>query len=384
MLTFDFKTFMKDEVDIEKNEDDLLKKEIIFEQLDHSFMSGWRQVLQDEELISRMIEKVDWIRKHSSVFVVVGVGGSYMGCRALDEMFSSTFSNEDFPIIYAGYQISDTYLEELTAYLQDKDFCLNVISKSGTTMETDIAYRRLLDFMRKKYTEDEIKQRVIITTDANKGVLREDVEKYGYDSFVIPDNVGGRYSVLTPVGLLPLALRIDIRKLLNGAMHADIYRDDAYQYACLRKRLYDQGRVVENFVVYDEKMLMFCEWLKQLFAESEGKENKGILPISTFNTRDLHSLGQFFQEGTPIVFETVLRKSQEEKLREIAIESVCHAHKSHTPSSIITFSDMDEYSIGEFIYFFFLSASFSAFLFGVNPFDQPGVEDYKQKMRERL
>ncbi len=387
MLSFDFQTFMKDEVSITNNQDYLLKKESIFRKLKESPMTGWREVLQDETLIEKIIAKASWVRRNSSCLVVIGIGGSYMGCYALDKLFSSQFFPNSFPLIYAGYQISDAYLEELISYLKEKDFCLNVISKSGTTLETTIAYQKLLDFMKKKYSEEELRQRIIITTDKNKGVLREDVINNRYFSFEIPDNIGGRYSVLSVVGLFPLATQIDIRKLLSGAMNASAYMEDAYFYAYLRKELYNHGRVVENFVVYDEKMLMFCEWLKQLFAESEGKENRGILPISTFNTRDLHSLGQFFQEGNPIIFETVLRMQHfgnKERVQDIAIESVCEAHMSHTPSNVITCSDLSEYTVGELIYFFFLSAAFSALLFEVDPFNQPGVEAYKEKMRERL
>lgn len=380
MLTFDFKNYM--DVDTTFYEK---KKEEIFQRLAQSSMTGWQNILEDSSMIDAISSRAKQVRENSSVLVVVGVGGSYMGCYALDKMFSSYFPSTDFSLVYVGYQLSDLYLKELMMYLKDKDFSVNVISKSGTTLETSIAFQKLKEFMKTRYNEEEMRKRIIVTTDEKKGALRQEVEMYGYDSFVIPSNVGGRYSVLTPVGLFPLATILDIRKLLDGAREGFRYLDDAYHYASLRKSMYDMGKYVENFVVYEEKYLPFCEWLKQLFAESEGKDNKGVLPISSFYTRDLHSLGQFFQEGTPIVFETVLKftNQQEERLQNIALESVCVAHQEHTPSSIIT-ATLDEYTMGEFIYFFYLSASFSALLFDVNPFDQPGVEKYKQEMRGRL
>lgn len=378
MLKFNFETYMNiDDMEIKKF---LVKKDKIKESLFNASMNGWLKIDDD---IEEIIKTADKIKENSDLLIVIGIGGSYMGCCAIDQLFKKYFKDDKFEIIYAGYNLSKKYMDELLDYIKDKDITINFISKSGTTMEPNLAYDAIYKLMKKKYSKEELVERIIITTDEKEGLLREQVDKNGYKSFVIPSNVGGRYSVLTNVGLLPLALVVDIKRLLSGAKNSIKYFDDAYYYACLRNTLFKNKRYVENFVVYEPSMYYFTEWLKQLFGETEGKNGVGILPISTVNARDLHSLGQFLQEGNPIIFETVF-KIENDHLNNLVLESVAKAHFPHTPTNIITLDKLDEYNIGELIYFFYLSASLSGYLMGIDPFDQPGVEAYKEEVKKAL
>ncbi len=373
MLTFDFETYTNKKIPKEGWQE-ILKK------VEQNSMSGFLNPFVPSSLLDQIKSKKEEIKKHSQVLVVVGAGGSFAGCRALDSIFSSYWNPSSFSLLYAGYQLSEEYLERLKNYLKEKEFSINVISKSGTTLETNITYQSLLAFMKTKYTEEELKQRIFITSDENSK-LKMEADQNGYTFFPIPKNIGGRYSLLTAVGLFPLSLILDIEELLKGAQEGKQYIEEAYQYACLRKAMYDEKRGVENFVFYEEKFLPFGEWLKQLFSESEGKKQRGILPISSLYTRDLHSLGQFLQEGNPIVFETVIDFDGMDSLQQTAVSSVCKAHQKNTPSLRIHGTDCSVYTMGQLIYFFFLSASFSAVLMDVDPFDQPGVEAYKEEMR---
>ena len=310
-------------------------------------------------------------------------------------MFSKYFNNNNFEIIYAGTSLSSQYMSDLLEYLEKKNFCLCVVSKSGTTLETTIAYKLLKDLLNRKYPS-EIKNHIITITDKEKGSLRDETIREGYKSFIIPNDIGGRYSFITPAHLLPLAINYDLDSIINGYYQGSELIDDAYNYAVIRKLLFDKGKVVENYCVYDENMSYFTEWLKQLFGESEGKNGKGVLPISTVHTRDLHSLGQFIQEGNKIIFETFFKVQNSpskilydnrslHEINNIVLDSVINAHyKGGVPCNLITIDELSCENICKLIYFEELSAAFSSILFGVNPFDQPGVEVYKNEVRERM
>ena len=394
MLKFDFTTYANSYIREDEIQAFLGNQETTKNKLYQDSMAGWLNPDLDPSLLNQLVETGNYIRTNSDLLLVIGIGGSFMGAYALDQMFRRYYNDSHFEVIYAGWNLSSDYLNDLLAYISDKRVTVNVISKSGTTMEPSLAYEKVMEVMHQKYSEDELKKRVIVTTDKEKGTLREEVNQKGYTSFVVPDNIGGRYSVLSPVGLLPLATIIDIRELLRGAKSAIRYIDQAYLYAVNRICLFNHHRYVENFVSYEPKMNYFLEWLKQLFGETEGKSNRGIFPTSTIYTRDLHSLGQFIQEGTPLLFETVLKVEEGTELlvagrdmhevNNITVDSVAKAHQVHTPTLMITLDRLDEYTIGEAIYFFMLSAAFSGYLFGVNPFDQPGVEAYKSEVRKNL
>lgn len=388
MIEFDF-TSMCD-----YNADLLSKKEEVIEKFNNSYMTGWTKKI-DDDLVQDIISTAEEIKKHSDYLVVIGIGGSFLGSYAVEKALAPYFNDNKFKVIYAGTTLSSDYLMELLEFLKDKEFSINVISKSGTTMEPTIAYTLLKNLLEEKYSKEEIKKHLILTTDPVKGTLREEVNNKGYKSFPIPDDIGGRYSIMTAAHLFPLAFNIDIKSFIDGYYDGKKYFNDAYTYAVVRKSLFDQGKVVENYVVYEEKLSYFSEWLKQLFGESEGKNGVGILPTSTVHTRDLHSLGQFVQEGNKILFETFIKinNSSEIKFKDydlhninnIVLDSVRVAHKKGDVSSIlITLPSINERYLGEIMYFFMLSAAFSGFLFDIDPFNQPGVEVYKKEVRENI
>lgn len=362
-------------------------------------LSYWNSIdtfVSNDEL-SDILKTSNYIKKNCDVFIVIGIGGSYMGSKAVIEALSSMYNRGKPEIIFLGTNLTSEEYSETLDYISDKDIIVNVISKSGTTLEPSIAFSLILDLMNKKYNELEVKDRVIITTDIENGNLRKLVNEVGYKSFIVPRNIGGRFSVLTPVGLLPIAVSgIDITKLLDGARSFNNI-DDVYNYSVVRDILFNKGKVIESFTVYNPKMYYFTEWLKQLFAETQGKNNKGILPISCINTRDLHSLGQFLQEGNDIIFETALGINDDisinideynidlNKLNTIAFDKVAEAHNNgNTPSNLIIIDEKNEYEIGSLIYFFILSAIVGALLINVNPFDQPGVEEYKKLIKNEI
>ena len=337
----------------------------------------------------------DEVLEHSECLVVIGIGGSFLGSYAVEKMLSPYFNNYNFEIIYAGTTLSSKYMNELLDYLNDKDFSINVISKSGTTMETTITYKLLKELLEKKYSGEDLINRIIITTDKEKGTLRKEVIDNGYPSFEIPDDIGGRYSIMTAAHLFPLSFNIDLEKFINGYYAGNNYKEEAFKYACTRVALYHNGKVVENYVVYEENMYYFTEWLKQLYGESEGKDGVGIFPTSTVHTRDLHSLGQFIQEGNKIIFETFMKVDNSENvfykdkglhnINNIVLDSVRCAHqKGGVPSLEICLDMLDEANIGSLMYFYMLGAAFSGFLFNIDPFNQPGVEVYKKEVRENL
>lgn len=401
MLKFDFNTYnnkyvKQDKLETYKEKNEEIKNLFFTDELSH-----WTRIdtyVSDEELLN--IKKVsDKIKKICDVFIVIGIGGSYMGAKAVIDALTPVYSKKKPEIIFLGKNINPNEYNELLEYIKDKEVAVNVISKSGTTLEPSIAFELILNEMKKKYNQVELKERVIITTDEKTGTLRELVNQEGYQSFVVPTIVGGRYSVFTPVGLLPIAVAgIDIIKLLLGVKNAMTEQlDNAINYATIRDIMYNNDKFIESYTIYDEKLNYLAEWLKQLYAESHGKEQKGILPIANVNTRDLHSMGQYLQEGKDIIFETVIGVKNNtslyidkyncdlNELNNMALEKVCEAHNNgYTPSSIIWLDKLDEENLGELMQFFMFAAIVGGKQLGINPFDQPGVQEYKRLINEGL
>ena len=378
---------------------------------------GWVDlpVDYDKEEFERIKAAAKKIQEKADILIVIGIGGSYLGARAAIELLRSPYYNnlkKDTPDIYfVGNNISPTYLNEILSICQGKDLCVNVISKSGTTTEPALAFRIFKKLMEDKYGKEEAKTRIFATTDKAKGTLKELSDAEGYETFVIADDIGGRYSVLTAVGLLPIAVAgCDIDKIMQGAQAArEAYsRDDmndCYKYAALRNILYRKGKSVEMLVSYDPAFSMMAEWFKQLFGESEGKDNKGIYPSSATFSTDLHSLGQFIQDGSRIMFETVVDiKNPKQDLfleddkdnldglnfltgqnmsvvNRKAMEGTILAHtEGGVPNLVIEVERLDEHNFGELVYFFERACAISGYMLGVNPFNQPGVESYKKNM----
>ena len=394
MVKFDFDTYSKNYIDEEIFNKNFNRKEEVFSKFNNSEMIGWTRKI-DNSIIDEILSLRDEVKSNANCFVVVGIGGSYLGSKAINDIFSDYYEESSFEIIYLGNNLSSKYIRDTLEYLKNKDFYVNVISKSGNTKEVEVSYELIKSLMNEKYSEEEKRKRIIITTDSNSGKLREEVKKFNYRSFVIPSDIGGRYSLITPAHLLPLSFKLDIKKLVNGFYSGLELKDEAMYYASIRKSLFDTGKYIENYSVYEENFNYFLEWLKQLFAESEGKDFKGIFPVSTIGTRDLHSLGQFIQEGNPVIFETFIKilnvtdfKYENRRLDEInniVLDSVVQAHiKSGVCCNIIEVSEIDEESIGLLCAFFMLSAAYSGYLFDVNPFNQPGVEVYKECLRNNL
>ncbi len=389
---------------------------------DENEFVGWLKLPEnyDKKEFERIKKAAKRIRKNSEVFVVIGIGGSYLGARAVIESLTSNFANM-FPdsvrkspqIFFVGNSISPNYVNELITCIGDKDVSINVISKSGTTTEPAIAFRIFREFLESKYGVEEARERIYVTTDKKKGALKQLADDEDYETFVIPDNVGGRFSVLTPVGLLPIAVAgIDINKLMEGAKNAQYnYSDNGvkynqcYRYAIVRNILYKKDKTVEILANYEPKFHYFTEWWKQLYGESEGKEHKGIFPTGVDLSTDLHSMGQYIQDGKRNLFETVINveetktditiKRDEDNIDGLnflegktmdyvnkqAMQGTIEAHVSGgVPNIIISIKRLDEENIGELIYFFELACGISGSILGVNPFDQPGVEAYKNNM----
>jgi len=370
----------------------------------------------DKEEFARIKAAAEKIQKNSQVLIVIGIGGSYLGARAAIEFLKSPFYNnmkKDTPdIYYVGNNINPTYLNEIISLCEGKDFSVNVISKSGTTTEPALAFRVFKKLVEDKYGKEEAKNHIFATTDKAKGTLKELSDKEGFETFVVPDNVGGRFSVLTAVGLLPIAVAgCDIDKLMEGARQAqndytaDFDSNDCYKYAALRNIFYRKGKSVEMLVSYDPAFAMMSEWYKQLFGESEGKDNKGIFPSSAIFSTDLHSMGQYIQQGSRVLFETVvdiktpkkdfyLEKDEanldglnflcEQNMSVVnrkAFEGTILAHtEGGVPNMILELEDTSEFSLGYLIYFFEKACAVSGYILGVNPFNQPGVESYKSNM----
>ena len=383
---------------------------------------GWLELPTnyDQEEFKRIKKAAQKIKKESDVLLVIGIGGSYLGARAVIDALTSSFTNmksdkkRKYPtILYAGNNLSPNYLNELIEILEDKDFSINVISKSGTTTEPAIAFRIFREILENKYGIDEARSRIYVTTDKERGALKTLSEMEGYERFVVPDNVGGRYSVLSAVGLLPIATAgIDIDRLMNGARvaqekysNSDLKYNECYRYAIARNILYKSDKLIEVLVNYEPKLHYFTEWWKQLYGESEGKDRKGIFPAGVDYTTDLHSMGQYVQDGRRILFETVINvktpnlnirlNSDDDNLDGLnylagkdldyvnkkAMEGTIEAHVTGgVPNIMVTIDELNEENIGELIYFFELACGISGNILGVNPFNQPGVEEYKKNM----
>lgn len=374
----------------------------------------------DKKEFDKIKQTAEKIKKNSDILLVIGIGGSYLGARAAIEMLNHSFQNllsreerKAPQVIFVGHHLSSTYMADLFDILKGKDFSINVISKSGTTTEPAIAFRIFRKYLEEKYGKEEAKSRIFATTDSKKGALKELADEEGYESFIIPDDVGGRYSVLTAVGLLPIAVSgINIDDMMAGARAAqdeysspNLSENAAYQYAAARNILYNKGKVVELLINYEPHLQYFAEWWKQLFGESEGKDQKGLFPASANFTTDLHSLGQYIQEGRRNLFQTVLRVKEANRdltlekdetnrdglnylvgktiheINDKAYQGTILAHNDGgVPNLILELPRLDAYTFGYMVYFFEKACAVSGYLLGVNPFDQPGVEAYKDNM----
>lgn len=386
MIKYDFKTFMN--VDGANDYNDKIHKiktRLLKAEGPDSFIKLEKCIKEKEVEKIKKVSK--YIRNNCDVFLVIGVGGSYMGSKAIISLFKNQFKT-DIEIIFAGYSLSSEYLANLLDYIKNKKVIVNVISKSGNTMEVNLIFAKVLELMKKKYSEKELRKRIIITTNKKTGKLREIASKNNYMNFNIP-NISGRYSILTTVGLLPIAVSgIDIDKLIEGYKLGINNIDKCFLYAVIRELLYKNGKKIEAFTIFDERFTYFNEWLKQLFAETQGKKRQGILPISVFNTRDMHSLGQYFSEGEDIVFSTVINVVNNKdvlikgkslnKINNIAMINILKSYRM--PSILINIDRLTEENIGELIYFFLASAAIGGYLMGVNPYNQPGVNEYKRLM----
>ena len=399
-----------------------INEELIEKSEDESEFLGWLNLPTDydKKEFARIKKCAEKIRKDSDILLVIGIGGSYLGARAVIEALHSSFSqmkDEKPHIIFVGNNLSPDYVNDVIEVLQGKDFSINVISKSGTTTEPAIAFRIFREILEGKYGIKEARKRIYVTTDKKKGALKQLADSEGYEQFVIPDDVGGRFSVLTAVGLLPIAASgLNIDKLMEGARIAeDRYADTSleynqcYQYAVARNLLYEKDKSIEMLVSYNPRMHYFIEWWKQLFGESEGKDGKGLFPAGAEFTTDLHSLGQYIQEGRRILFETVIDiensntditiNMDEDNLdnlnylygkklsyvNKMAMQGTIKAHsEGDVPNIVIHVNRLNEETMGELIYFFEKACAMSAELLEVNPFNQPGVEKYKTNMFKLL
>jgi glucose-6-phosphate isomerase len=395
---------------------------IVNENGEGSDFLGWRDLPLFENVVEEVREIANSIRKKTDILVVIGIGGSYLGARAVIEALSSAFANLDSErknplVLYAGENLSEDYMADLLEVLKTRDYSLCVISKSGTTTEPAIAFRILKKALEEKYGENEAKERIVAITDKEKGALRTLSNEKGYKTFEIKDSVGGRFSVLTPVGLFPIAVAgFDIEKMMQGAkemreslLGEKSMNNPAWQYAAVRNLLYAKGKKVDVFLSYQPTLQYLARWWQQLFGESEGKNGKGLFPVCLLNTTDLHSMGQYIQDGERIMFETVLQVKNASKrveipydeenkdglnyllshslnqINQVALQATSKAHLSGGVAQIkISVENMNEKTIGAILYFFEYACALSAYTLKVNPFNQPGVEAYKNNMFELL
>jgi glucose-6-phosphate isomerase len=377
---------------------------------------GWRDwpTTYDKQEFALVKKLAAQVRAKAEVFIVCGIGGSYLGSRAAIEMIQGVFPQREVEILFMGNTFSAPYVAQLLEKIKDKSVMVNVISKSGTTTETAMAFRILKQFLEAKYGKAEAKTRIIATTDKARGTLKEFADKEGYATLTIPDDIGGRYSVLTSVGLLPIAVAgIDLDAIMAGALqaskdfdNADLMSNAAYKYAVCRRIQEETGKTAEMFVTYETQLSMLAEWWKQLFGESEGKDGKGLLPASVNFTTDLHSMGQFIQDGGKCLFETLFLvekpmldivfpsdaddldhmnylagKTMDEVNKKAYLGTLeAHHDTGNVPNLIITVPDTSAYTFGYMAQFFFVACAMSVYLLGVNPFNQPGVEVYKKNM----
>jgi glucose-6-phosphate isomerase len=379
---------------------------------------GWIDLpIQLSDLVKDINKTAEEIAKRCEILVVVGVGGSYLGSRAIIEALSHNFNDlrtrrKSPLVLYAGQTMNEDYISDLLDILSERDYCICVISKSGTTIEPALSFRILKAHIEAKYGNKQAKRRIIAITDGKRGSLKALADSEGYKTYSIPDDVGGRFSVLTPVGLLPIAVAgFDIEALVDGArlMREKVFKprndNPAWQYAAIRNSLYLNGMSIELMVNYSPSLVSFSEWWKQLYGESEGKEGKGLFPASVSNTTDLHSLGQYIQDGKKLIFETTLHienskshtaipfhSDDSDKLNYLCDKTLtCINHKAEEGTQeahlegqvsqiIISIERLDEQNLGQLVYFFEFACGLSGYLLGVNPFDQPGVEAYKRNM----
>ena len=377
---------------------------------------GWTNYASklDPKLIKDIETTAKEIRSNFDSLVVIGIGGSYLGAKAVIDAINGLYPNDNFEIFFLGQTMSTNYTKQVLNKLKNRNFAINVISKSGTTLEPSLAFRLCKNLLLEKHDKEYLKKAIYATTDSSKGLLRKEADTNGYKTFVIPDDVGGRFSVITPVGLLPIACaNISIKDFIKGVIEGekeysvtDLEKNPAYKYGALRYLLYSQKHYAsEMYITYEPQYKSIIEWLKQLFDESEGKDNKALLCSSAVFSTDLHSLGQFIQEGSPCLFETILWveesnekieipfvKGDEDQLNFVAKKTLNYvntqaykatldAHtSSHTPANVISIKKLDAKALGNLLYFFFRACAFSAYLLNVNPFNQPGVEVYKKKM----
>ena len=424
MIKFNLDNSSISESTIEEYSDEVLAiHEVLHSKAnDEKEFLGWIELPTnyDKEEFERIKKAAKKIQNDSDALIVIGIGGSYLGARAVIDSLTHSFHNlmddskRKVPqIFYAGNNLSPVYMNDLLEYIENKDISINVISKSGTTTEPAIAFRIFREVLETKYGVEEARKRIYVTTDKKRGALKTLSNEEGYETFVIPDNVGGRFSVLTAVGLLPIATSgIDIDRLMSGARKAqekysnsNLKNNDCYKYAVARNLLYNSGKVIEVLANYEPKLHYFTEWWKQLYGESEGKDLKGIFPAGVDLTTDLHSLGQYIQDGKRDLMETVLKinnNSSEIKVQtddqnldglnylvgkslgyinSKAMEGTIEAHVTgNVPNFLIEIDRLDEENIGELIYFFEKSVAMSGSILEVNPFNQPGVEEYKKNM----
>ena len=424
MVKFDFKNSSINERMIYEFSDIVLKNHQTLHENpdDENNFLGWINLPEnyDKEEFERIKKAAKKIQSDSDILIVIGIGGSYLGARAVIEAITNCFYNvlpskkRNLPmIIYAGNNLSPNYMNDLLDLIAQKDISINVISKSGTTTEPAIAFRVLREAIENKYGLEEAKKRIYVTTDKQKGALKKLADEEKYETFVIPDNIGGRFSVLTAVGLLPIATAgVDIDKLMQGARDArekyldsSIKFNDCYKYAVVRNLLYNSGKKIEILANYEPQLHYFTEWWKQLYGESEGKDQKGIFPAGVDFTTDLHSMGQYIQDGERHLFETVLNvelpkkdivvKEDDENIDGLnylagktldyvnkkAMQGTIEAHVSgNVPNLMVTINKLDEENLGHLIYFFEKACAMSGMLLEVNPFNQPGVEEYKKNM----
>ena len=377
---------------------------------------GWVDwpVNYDKEELERLLVDAKFVRDNFEVLVVCGIGGSYLGAKCALDALKGVKSDDKLEVIFMGQTFSPNYTKQVLNYLENKNFAINVISKSGTTTETSIAFRLLKDLLERKVGKEKARKAIFAVTDKEKGALKTLCNNEGYETFVLPGDIGGRYSVLTPVGLFALAAAgVDVKAMLKGAQEAreaydndDLKNNACYRYAVSRDYMLRNGKSVEMFVTYEPQMSQLSEWLKQLFGESEGKEKKGLLPGSVTFSTDLHSLGQFIQDGSPIMFETVINVLNPELdvkiphddldldglnylegkslsfVNQMAFQGTLKAHEEDggVPCNVITLDRMDAKTLGHMFYFFMRCCAMSAYMLEINPFNQPGVEIYKRNM----
>ncbi len=386
MIKFDFETYNH----IKLDNYDLSN---IIERFKHdNNKTGWYYINHDTQLIKKYAYE---IRNNADIFLIIGIGGSSIGAQAVISALSPYYNNSKPEIIFVGETLSSDYIVDLIEHIEGKSVYLNVISKSGNTLETLITFDIFLNYLKNNFLD--YKKRVFVTTNDTDGELLNISKKEGFRNMVVPDNIGGRFSVLSCVGLLPIAVaNIDIDKILTGSEKAKENLEQIFKYTIIRNKMFESNKIVESFDIYEPKLFMFTEWIKQIFAESQGKENKGILPISTINTRDLHSLGQFYQEGSQIMFSTTIFAHSKQNLyiekynkslnqiNKIVMNSVAEAHFEKFNTNIIELDAINEENVGYLILFFEISSMLGSYLLGVNYFDEPGVIKYKNIINCKL